>query len=80
MNSPPWSELGRLKTEIDSLKSELRRKADDYKIQDLKSDIHKKADDRDVQGLLNRVDSLERSIQEINSRLNALEGGYVACQ
>lgn len=77
MNRPPWTDVGRLQTEIDSLKSDIRRKADDYKIQDLKSDIHKKADDRDVQDLLNRVDSLERYIIEIYSRLSALEEGHI---
>jgi predicted nucleic acid-binding Zn-ribbon protein len=69
MSKPPWTDVGKIQTEIDSIKSELREKAESYEVNSLQQKLKE---------LEYRVDSLERSLQSVHSRLFALEDGRIA--
>lgn len=66
----PWTGIGALQSDISSIKSELRGKADDYKISSLNSDVATVASSiRElssvVDGLLDRVQTCEDRIQQL---------------
>lgn len=55
-SSPPWTEIGNLQSEINSLKSQLSQKADSHEIHTINS----------------TMDGLECSIREFSSTLDGL--------
>lgn len=64
MNSAPWTEIGRCQADIQSIKSELHRKADSYEIHEINR----------------RLDRLEHSVREISSALDGLLSRLQACE
>ncbi len=69
MFSPPWTEIGRIQTEVDSLKSELRGKVDNHELHSTKSTLARLehslgAIHTEVDGLCARIEALERASEE----------------
>jgi hypothetical protein len=65
----PWTEIGRLQSEVG----------------DIKRDLFRKADSHEVRALNGRVDSIESSLQQIRievdgllNRVQAMEDGRIA--
>lgn len=70
----PWTGIGALQSEISSIKSELGRKADDYKISSLNNDVATVANavrevSSVVDGLLTRLQKVEMRLEEIQPTL-----------
>ena len=71
---PPWTDSGMIQSEVSSLKDEVRRKADDWKI----SEINRRVDsleytNREIRTLcdelLSRLQTVEENYQEIKREL-----------
>lgn len=72
MNNAPWTSLGRLESDIQSLQQELRRKAESYEIHNLESKIQHKADNHETYMLSSRLDTLEHTCREIRTDIDGL--------
>lgn len=56
MHSPPWTDLGRVESDVASIKSDLYRKADSH----------------EVHSLQRNVDSLEYTVRELSAEIDRL--------
>jgi hypothetical protein len=52
----PWTEIGRLQSDVSDIRNELRRKAESH----------------EIHSLSRRLDALERTIGEISSRIDGI--------
>lgn len=65
MNRAPWTDVGRLQSEVQSIKNDLRNKADNYEISSMKSrisDIERSM--RDLNNLAHRIDYRLKNLEE----------------
>lgn len=80
MNSPPWTDIGRLQSDVNDLKSQLYMKADDYKIHETNSNVASlECSLREISTMITELQFNVQQLQEENERLSnrlcALEEG-----
>lgn len=67
---PPWTGLGSLQSEVSSIQSELRRKANDYEVSTISSTVARL--EREVGEISTICDELRTQLQACQEELTAL--------